>query len=88
MEWIDGHDSWFVWLMAALVVHVFLAIFESNEIRWVPKLSTRSALFWHLVVWLLPFIGVGIARKELHLPKTKGTGHPDTNNANQDLFDN
>jgi hypothetical protein len=88
MKWIEGYDSWFVWAMATLAVHVCLAIFESNEIRWIPRLKSRSAVLWHIVVWLLPFIGVAIARKELHLPKTKGSGHPDGSNAHQDIFDN
>lgn len=87
MEWLEGKDSWFVWGVTALVVHVCLSSMETASMRWVPSLTKSKFIMWVLVVWLLPFFGVALARSSLKLSKTKGGGHPDASRNHIQVFD-
>lgn len=87
MTWIEGQDSVFVWLLAALIIHIVLAGFETASMRWVPSLSRSKFILWVLFVWLVPIIGIAVARGSLRLARTKGDGHPDTSRDHIQVFD-
>ncbi len=87
MDWIEGQGSIFVWILAALIVHIVLAGLETASMRWVPSLSRIKFTFWALFVWLVPIIGIAVARSSLKLPKTKGDIHPDTSRDHIQVFD-
>lgn len=87
VSWISNNEWYFTAIIAAFVVHIVLAVLESNEIRWLIHLRRHKAIMWHIIVWLIPYIGVAVARSTLHLPKTKGDVETDTSTSHIQPFD-
>ena len=57
---------------SVLVIHAFLAIFTMQELIEHPIINKASKLFWFLIIWLIPFVGVAVFRKSYKLEKTTG----------------
>jgi len=75
-----------IFLIAGLIVHLFLALMQAKDVKWVPRLSRSEVIYWYVIIWLIPFVGAFIARKEFNLPKDKGNLTYDSTNDDQDPF--
>lgn len=63
----------------------FLAVFSMQELIEHPLINQFSKLFWFLIIWLVPFIGVAVFIKSYKLEKT--TGKYDNNNVDGTSYD-
>lgn len=89
MSEFESFDSIYVWVGAAVFVHIVIASLQSKDAKWVLDMSRRETLFWHLVIWFVPIIGVAAARKRFNLPTSKGEGRSNYDDSleTQDIFE-
>ena len=70
---------------AVLLIHIFLAVFTMQELIEHPLINKISKLFWFLIIWLTPFVGVAVFRRSYKLEKT--TGKYDNNDVDGPSYD-
>jgi hypothetical protein len=75
-----------IFLASAVAVHLFLAFFQASDVKWAPDLNHKQATLWYLFIWLVPFIGIIVARKRFTQPATKASSYYDDSNETVDPF--